>query len=460
MSDATVERLASYAASLAYEDLPPEVVHQAKRLVVDSLGCGLGAFTAAPVKAARDLAAGVNGAAAATVLGTPLATTPDLAAFVNGTMVRYLDFNDAYGGKDTAHPSDNIPAVWAAAEAYGAPGRDLVTGVVLAYEVQAAWVDTFRLRSGGPWDQAVYAAISTPLGAGKVMGLSREQLAEAVSLSVVAGVALGEARRGTISHWKACAVPNAGRNGVFAAMLAERGVTGPPEVFEGGQGFFAGVTREPVVLAPLAGEGGNGRPFRILEARIKRFPSGFYSQTAIEGALEAREALGIGHARDVRRVHIRTFENAIHAMAGDPTRWRPETRETADHSIPYVVACALHFGAVEPAHFHEEVLRRPELVELMQRVQVELDPECEAAWPDAILNVVTVEAADGRSHTARVPYHLGHPKRPMGDGDIEAKFRGLTRGLLTPRQQDAALEALWHLEEADDLGEVMALLVV
>ncbi|MDP2954481.1 MAG: MmgE/PrpD family protein [Chloroflexota bacterium] len=460
MSDETVERLASYATSLQYENLTSEVVHQAKRLVVDSLGCGLGGFASEPAKAVRDLAATFSGDIVATVLGTGVQTTPDLAAFANGTMVRYLDFNDTYAGKEVAHPSDNIPVVMAAAEAYGATGRDLIAGIVLAYEVQSAWADSFSLSDAGPWDQAVYATISTPLGAGKVMGLTQTQLAEAVRLSVVAGMALVEVRRGTIPQWKACAVANAGRNGIFAAMLAERGLTGPGAIFEGDWGFFAGVTRQRVLLEPLAGEVGTERSFRILASRIKRFPAGFLSQTAIEGALEARQALGIVSGRQVRAVHIRTFANAVRYVAGDPTRWHPQTRETADHSLPYVVACALHFGSVEPAHFAEDVLLSPDLGELMQKVKVELDPECQAAWPEATLSIVTVETDDGAHHTTRIPFHLGHYKRPMRDEDIEAKFRRLGTGLLTPRQQDSALEALWHLEEVDDLSQVMAMLVV
>ncbi|RPI44922.1 MAG: hypothetical protein EHM59_11550, partial [Betaproteobacteria bacterium] len=142
MSDETLRRLTTYASKLGFEDLPPETVHQVKRLMVDSLGCAIGAFTSEPAKAARDLASCVTGHAAATVIGTRDMTTPDLAAFANGTMVRYLDFNDAYGGKDTSHPTDNFPIVLAAAEAYDASGRDLITGIVLAYEVQTAFSDT------------------------------------------------------------------------------------------------------------------------------------------------------------------------------------------------------------------------------------------------------------------------------------------------------------------------------
>ena len=460
MTDPIVERLTSYVASLEYQDLPSEVVHQVKRLVIDSMGCALAASDAVPVRAARDLALEVHGSSPATLLGTIHTTTPDMAAFVNGTMVRYLDFNDSYNGKDIAHPSDNIPAVLAAAEAHGRSGRDLIAAVALAYEVQAAWADSFHLASGGAWDQAAYAAVSAPLGAGRVIGLTVDQLAEALRISVVSSMTLGEARRGTISHWKAAAVPNAGRNGVFAAMLARRGMTGPPEVFSGSHGFFAGVTGTPVELAPLAREDGNDRAFRLMESRFKRFPAGFVSQTAIEGAIEARGVLGIADAGDIDHVHIRTFESGKRIMAGDPTRWHPETRETADHSIPFVVACALRFGTLEPAHFEDDVLRDPVLLDLMQRIEVVQDPECDAAWPEAILNILTVRTSDGRQHTATVPYYTGHFKKPMSDTDIEDKFRRLTTGLLDESRQQTALDRLWHLDEETDLGRVMASIAI
>ena len=458
MSDITVERLSSYASSLSYEELPSEVVHQAKRLMVDSLGCGLGAFTSEPSKGIQDLASIFSGEVAATVLGTGIKTTPDLAAFANGVMVRYLDFNDNYSGKDNAHPSDNIPVIMAAAEAYNSSGRDLITGIILAYEVQSAWVDTFQLQYNGPWDQAVYSSISTSLGAGKVMGLNKEQLTEALRISVVQGPSLHQSRVGSISHWKACSVANSGRNGIFAAMLAERGITGPPAIFDGRHGFFVGVTGGHVDLAPLAGESGNKFPFRIMKSSIKRFPVDFFSQTAIEGALEAREALGIESGKQLRSVTIRTLDIALNALAGDETRWNPKTRETADHSIPYVVACALLFGSVEVAHFDDEVLCNPELHELMKKVKVQGDPECDKGWPEALLNIVTVKTEDGRSYSAKIPWHLGHYKRPMSDKAIEEKFRMLSNGHLTSKQQDVALETIWHLEEVKDLEKFMRLL--
>jgi 2-methylcitrate dehydratase len=452
--DETVDRLSSYAASLEYEDIPNEVVNQTKRLIVDSIGCGLGATTSDLAGYLLKVASCYSSKPVSTILGTTMKTTPDLAAFVNGTMVRYLDFNDSYGGKEVGHPSDNIPAVMAVAEASGASGRDLITGIVIAYEVQTVWIDSFRLRDKGPWDQAVYATISMPLGAGKVMGLTKDQLADALRISVVQGLSFMEARRGHISHWKACAVPNAGRNGVFAAMLAKHGVNGPPAIFEGTFGFFAGATREPVILEPLAGEKGSSRPFRIMDSRIKRFPSGFFSQTAIEGALEAKEALGIEDSSKVKKIKLKTFRVAVDAMAGDETRWHPKTRETADHSLPYVIACALNFGSVEVSHFDEEMLSNPVLIDLMAKTEVEFSPECEAMWPDATLNVLSVETMNGRQHTASVPYHLGHPKRPMSDDALENKFRRLCHNILTEKEQDAALEAIWHIEKRDELSDL------
>lgn len=460
LSDSTIERLASYSSSLEFDDLPPEVVHQTKRLIIDSIGCGLGAFNSELSKSLRDIASIFTGNISSTVLGTKVRTTPDFAAFVNGTMVRYLDFNDSYCGKDTAHPSDNIPIVMAAAEAYSSSGEDLITGIVLAYEVQSAWADTFRLVDGGPWDQAVYSAISAPIGVGKVMGLTEDQLSQAIRLSVVQGLALLEARRGQISHWKACAVPNSGRNGIFAAMLAERGVTGPPAIFEGKHGFFIGATRGHVDLELLAGEGGNNQDFRIMKSCIKRFPAGFYSQSAIESALKAREVLGIKRGKHVRSVHVKTFQKAIGAMAGDPSRWKPKTRETADHSIPYVIACALHFGSVEPKHFMEEMIGNPQLLTLMNKVKVSLDPDCDALWPDAIQNIVTVETTEGGEYTATTLHHLGHYQNPISDSGIEEKYRSLSKGLISSKQQGESLMTLWNIEELTNLRKIMKLLTI
>ena len=460
MADKTVQRLVDYAASLKFNDLPWEVVQQVKRLIIDSLGCGICAFNSPPVKIARELASTYSGTKTATLLGTATQSTPDLAAFVNGIMVRYLDFNDNYAGKSNAHPSDNVAPMIAAAEASKATGKDLITGIVLSYEVQSAWADTFRLKDGGPWDQATYPTIAMPLGAGKIMGLNKRELAEALRISIAQGIPLLEARRGEISHWKACAVPNAGRNGILAALLAKSGLTGPPMIFEGEAGFFKAVTNEFVNFEKLAMEECNNNPFRIMKSSIKRFPAGFFSQTAIEGAMIIRETLDIKDTREIKTVDIGTFDHGYNVMGRDPTRWRPQTRETADHSLPFVVACALQFGSVDLKHFVPEVFTDNKLIELMDKIKVSMDPESQSAWPNQALNKVTVEMMDGRTHTEKTPYYRGHFRQPMGDLEIKEKFSKLTGNFLLPMQREEFFETVNELENLKEIRDIYGNLLV
>jgi 2-methylcitrate dehydratase len=422
------------------------------------MGCGIGAINAEPIKALHKLTSSTLGNPSSSILGSNLQTTPDLAAFVNGTMVRYLDYNDSFTGKCTAHPSDNIPVIMAAAEAYNSTGKELIKGIVIAYEVQSVWADSYKINEKGPWDQAVYATISTPLGAGKVMKLSSTQLANALSISVTQGISFLEARRGTLSNWKASAVPNAGRNGIFSALLAKNGITGPPEIFEGNHGFFTGITKENIDLQPLGGENGSNTPFRIMKSSLKLYPSGFFSQTAIEGAIKAREILKISDEKQIKKVTIQTFQHAMEAMAENQTRWKPETRETADHSLPYTVGCALYFGELKPKHFHETVLHDPKLLNFIQKINVEFDPECEALWPDAILNKVTIETNTGKKHTSSNQYYPGHFKQPMTDKEIEKKFRLQCNQVITKRNQDKFLKSVWQLEDLEDIGIIMTYL--
>lgn len=286
-----MEHLTSYADSLKFEKFPSNVIHQAKRLTIDALGCAVGGFTSEPSKIARQVAMETVGPWKATVLATGHKTYPDLAAFANGTMIRYLDYNDTYIYKDTCHPSDNIAAILAAAEAAGADGKGLITGIVLAYEIECRLCDTGSIRGKG-WDQGTYGVLSSALGAGKVMGLSKREMAQALSIACASSLSLLQTRSGTLSMWKGCAVPNAARQAVFSALLAQRGMTGPDPIFEGTWGFFKVVSGGSFELGPFGGD--FAQPFKIMESRIKPFPTGYYSQTAIEGAIKLRQELRRG----------------------------------------------------------------------------------------------------------------------------------------------------------------------
>jgi 2-methylcitrate dehydratase len=449
--DTIAAYLSDYASALSFDDLPAEVVHQAKRLFIDTLGCAIGGYPSEPSKIARALAATVSGQPPATVLGSGQRTSLELATFANGVMMRYLDFNDGYTGQESGHPSDAIAAVLSPGEVVHADGRRLITAMVLAYEVFCRFCDAVSVRRRR-FDHVTLGVLASTAGAAKVMGLSRQQMQQAFNLSAAANIALYQTRIGEVSLWKGCAFANASRNAVFAVQLASLGMTGPAPIFEGPGGFFNAVSGEPFALPPF---GGDGRPFKIMECTMKRFPLGLYSQTVVEAALQVRRQLP--SLDDIRAVTVETLQTAINIMAGDAEKWHPTTRETADHSMPYATAVALAYGAVEPRHFGPEYWRDPQLLELVQKVSVRVSEEANRRAPEAMLSRVTVECAGGRSYAAEVAYHRGHWKNPMSDGEVEDKFRALARDWLTPAQTEALLDRLWHLEQVEDIGEVIGL---
>ena len=286
------------------------------------------------------------------------------------------------------------------------------------------------------------------------MGLSAAKTEQALNLGITPNLALGQTRVGELSHWKGCAYANASRNAVFATMLAQRGLTGPAPIFEGEHGFFRAVTQEPYALETF---GGGEMPYKITECSIKRFPLGQYSQTVVQAALEAREQMPSVSVDDIAEVNISTMQKAIDIMAGDHEKWDPKSRETADHSMPYTTAVALTYGQVHQSHFDEQYYRSPQLLDLTGRVKVAASEEADRRAPEAMLCDVEVVTKAGGRYTARVPYHRGHYKNPMSDGEVEAKFRSLAQDLLTPTQTDQLLERLWNLEQVEDIGEVLRL---
>jgi 2-methylcitrate dehydratase len=448
------ERLAEYSAALHYRHLPGEVVHLAKRMIIDTLGCAIGGYTSEPSKVARDLAGTVSSTQPCTIIGSGQTSSPDLATFANGVMIRYLDYNDGYTSKESGHPSDSIAAVLSATELAGQGGRRAITATVVAYEAFCRIGDAATLKYVG-FDHVTNGCIASILGAARSLGLPQEQTLQALNLGITPNIALGQTRAGVLSHWKGCAYANASRNAVFATLLAHRGLTGPSPVFEGEHGFFQAVTRQPYDLEPFGGT--NGQPFKITECSIKRFPLGQYSQTVVQAALEARAQIAEVNINDISEVRIRTLQKAIDIMAGDEEKWHPQTRETADHSMPYTTAVALTYGRVDQGHFDDRYIFDPQLLELTGKVKVERSEEADRRVPEAMLCYLDVVTRSGQKYSAEVPYHKGHYKNPMTDAEVEEKFRSLAKDLLSPHQTDALLEKLWRLEEVEDIGEVIKL---
>lgn len=464
------DRLARYCQALCYDDLPEAVVHEVKRRVLDSLGCALGAWNAPPCRFARQLAQTVKMPRGATLWGTAHKTLPDLATFANGGLVRYLDFNDTYLAKEPAHPSDNIAAVLAVGEASRASGNRVIQAVALAYEIQCRLCDAAALRPRG-WDHVTYGPFSSALAAAKVMKLSEAQTVHTVNLAGVANVALRQTRVGDLSMWKACAFSNAARNGVFAAMLAQRGMTGPSPIFEGEKGFIKLVSG-PLELPLFGGEtgqapalGGSQSPsFKILDAYIKHYPVEYHAQTAVEAALAIREDVlkqeGIDALAGITEVEIGSYDVAIEIIGRDPEKWRPQSRETADHSFPYCVAVALLDGKVTLHSFNAKRLTDPTLHQLMHKVRVVPLPEFTGRYPQAMPTRVSVRTKRGKDYVRQVDYPLGHPRNPMSDRELEDKFRVLAAGRLEKARMKKLMELIWNLDRLRDTSALMPLLKI
>lgn len=454
------EQIAEFACGLTYDRLTDSAVHEVKRRLIDSVGCALGGWLSEPAKIARAVASCAAGSPGATVLGTAHRTSPELAAFANGTAIRYLDYNDTYLSREPAHPSDNFAALLAIAEAYDLPGEALILGAVVAYEVQCRLCDAFSIRAKG-WDHVTYGAYSTIAGIGSMLLWDPEQMVHALGLAGVPNNAMRQTRVGQLSMWKGCAFANASRNGVFAAQLAQLGMTGPGPVFEGTMGFFNEVCGgERFTLDTWGGVG--DEPYMIDRTYIKKYPAEYHSQSAIDAALELVGSIGRRvEPEEIADLRIETFTASWEIIGGEPEKWRPTSRETADHSLPYITCAALVDGKVDAGTFAEARFMDERLLGAVSRTRVEPSTELDQVYPEGgIPNALTLRLADGQELRARVDAPRGHALNPMDDEEVEAKFLQLARPLIRERDLHAALEQMWSLDGLESMGSLMQTHVV
>ena len=449
--DATTELLSDYACRLTFDDLTPETVHQVKRTLVDTLGCAAGAFDGEPAAIARRVASRVQGNPPVRVLGARTTTSADQAAFVNTVLVRYLDCNDTYAARGTGHPSDMIPAVLAAADARQADGRSVITAIAVAYEAFCRMADRVALKG---WDQGMFAAIGAACGAGKVLGLDRAAMGNAISIAITSGVPLGVTRIGELSMWKGCATAAAIRTGVFAAELAADGLTGPGHPFEGRDGLWQHLGIEAPKWERF---GGKGEPFRINATSFKAYPSVIHTQGPIGLMLELRRQVSVARIESVR---VATYGEAVRRTAAEAEKWDPETRETADHSIPYLVAAAIRDGAVTPATFAPSRIKDPALRPVIKKLTVVEEPEFTRRYPAESCTRVEVTTTDGQRVTAETSHPKGHSRNPLTDTEVEEKFRGLAARVLGAERCDHVLAEVRGLERAATLDRLFESLVV
>jgi len=448
--DKTLDSMSRYVAALAPGDIPDGVRHLVKRLLVDTLGCAIGSYRMEPPRIAREYALEVSGRPGATVLGTRHRSAPELAAFCNSVMARYFDMNDTSMSAKSGHTSDCMPAVLAAAEYGGAGIAETITAIVAAYEIHDRLGAVCQEVRRNGWDYTIYNALASAAGCARAMGLDRDKTAHALALAAVPNAATNQTRTGQLSMWKGCAGPNAARNGLFAAMMAARGMTGPVEAFDGKRGF-----KRMLGAFELPSFGGGGVPFSIESAKYKCYPCDYEAQCSVTPALQLREALG-GSVETIQSVDVETYEFALEIAADTCDKWQPATRETADHSIPYVVAVALSKGSVWLDDFTEERIADPGVRALMQKIQVRAAADLTAAWPAAYPFRITVTTTSGERLVREVHYAKGHPKNPLSDAEVGAKFMRLAIPVLGERS-GAVLSRLWRLEKIRSVRSLLDL---
>lgn len=449
--DHATESLAHYATSLGFDELPSEAVHDVKRKLIDTLGCAIGAYDEEPCRIARALARRCVGRPPARLFGTQEMSTPEHASFANGVLVRVQDYNDSYLARASCHPSDTLSGVLALADANGIDGRTLITSVVLAYEVSCNFADVLLREQG--FDNTFFGAIGTAVAGSRLLGLSTAQIGHAIAMAVTPNITLAQTRLGELSMWKACAAANAARNGVFAALAAQHGLTGPDQPIEGRWGL-----RNVLGDLEWAPFGGRGGPFRITKTHLKYYPAVVHAQSPVSAALELHGNL------DVQEVESITIDSYwVAKRYSDPNRaalWNPTTRETADHSIPYLVAAALLDGDVTEATFTAERIADPRLRDLMRKIVLREKPEFTAAYPDGWPCRIEIATRSGERRVADVRFFKGHVMMPLTDAEVEAKFRRLTADFLEPAQRDALLRSVWDLDSVKDVRTVLEHLVV
>jgi len=450
-TDHVLELILEFAANARLAPASGQARLAAVRAVLDSLGCALGAYHEPVPRMVRSIAARRIEPREAHILGTTTKVPADMAAFANGVMVRFLDYNDTYvSASGVGHPSDYIPALLATAEVTEASGGEILDAIVLTYEIFCRLIDVMQIGVED-WDHVVAGAVASAVGAAHLCGMPADQLRHAISLALVPNMALQATRLNDVSLWKGCASGNAARNGLFALELAAAGVTAPARPFTGRGGFFPAVGR-----VPRPDAGWRAEP-AILACDLKRYPAGYFSQSAIQAALALRDDVA---PAAIRRIEVGTFSAGLEVMAGDTEKWRPTTRETADHSLPYVVASALANGKLTEASYRGDALTNPDTRRLLDVLQVVQDDECQQAWPAASMNRLTVHLDGGVARSHSVTTYRGHHRNPLTNEQLHEKFTAQVEPVLGAHAADRLADSVWSLQEQAGISPMLESLVV
>src|ERR1700681_619082 len=447
-------KMSRWAAGLEYKQLSQEAVYQAKRFLLDSVGCALGGYQQHDVKIALEVLNEIAGRSGATVIGTGQQMDVVSATLANALMIRCMDYNDIYWKQDPSHPSDIFPAALASCERAKSDGKELIVGLVLGHEFEMRFCEAAfpGIRERG-WHHATLTAFVSPIVAGRAMHLGWEQIQHAIGISASRHATLGAVTAGKLTMMKNTVDPMATQSGVLAALMAEKGYTGPEHVVDGKEGLTH--CFGPSWKLNLLTEG-LGETWRITQCGMKAFPTQALTHTPISAVLDIVKSNDLT-PEQVEKVQMRSLARAADILS-DPSKYDPRTKETADHSLPYVIAAALVDRQVTPAQFEMNKIMDPAIRAQLKKVEVVADPEIEKVFPALQRVIVNIATSDGRQLSKQLDYPKGDPRNPLSDAEIEEKFRALAEGVLSAKAQGKLIEAIWNLEKCVSVAKLMALM--
>jgi len=446
--------MARWAAGVEYKHLSPDAVYQAKRFLLDSAGCALGGYQQHDVVIALDVLKEIAGRGPSTVIGTGQKVDPVSASLANALMIRCMDYNDIYWKQDPSHPSDIFPAAMACCERARSDGKELIVGFVLGHEFEMRLCEAAfpGIRERG-WHHATLTAFVSPIVAGRALRLPWEQIQHAIGISASRHCTMGAVTAGKLTMMKNTVDPMATQSGVLAALLAEKGYTGPEHVIDGKEGLvhcYGPEWRQHILVEGL------GESWRITQCGMKFFPTEALTHSPISAVLDLVKGNNL-LPDDVEKIQIRSLARAADILS-DPSKYDPRTKETADHSLPYVIAAALVERQVTPAQFEMGKIMDPAIRAQLKKVEVVADPDIEKVFPALQRVLVNITIKDGSTFSKQLDYPKGDPRNPLSDAEIEEKFRALAEGVLSKKAQDKLIAAIWNLEKAGSVSKLMALM--
>jgi 2-methylcitrate dehydratase len=451
------QKLAQEVIGFKADDLPPNVIHQTKRLVLDTLGCAIGGFSSDANRAIQELLLELDGPKEATVIGSGMRTSCLNATLANGLMARCLDYNDAVVIEAEGthrvgyHPSEVIPPILALGERHHITGKEIITAIVLGYDLSNRFLEGIvgqEMEQRG-WNGDTRGAYIMPLIAGRILGLNENQMGNAMGISGSSHAVLGilDAASEEYTMAKNIRFPWMAYSGILAAMMAKKGFTGPRRVIEGHDGFVEVFLKGDYDFRKLTKP---KKRFTILDTCIKSIIADYSAHGHLTATLTLVREHNI-QPKDIAGIKI-TASSRCARHTGDLVKKYPKNRETADHSSYYLTAMAILERQLGPDQFSQEKYSDPRVIDLIDKIVFEGNKRFDQM--NLAAGVSEIITKQRKKYKCQVNYPRGHPENPMTDQEIIDKFKEMSEKHMHKRQIEKIVSTVFEMERLDDIGKL------